>query len=97
MNIPDPIVVVRKDKQPFKICNFAEWLSLRLQIVKGEITEDLYVLNKYGGINKINKYGVVNPQPELEKFVNETIQQIVDINMQKMAHTDNTHAKSANC
>ena len=53
-------IILREDGSIFKEVDYIENLQLKLSIIKGEITEQLYYKNKFGGKDIIDEYGCSN-------------------------------------
>ena len=49
--------ILREDGTVYDIVDYVGDLKLRLDIIKGDITEKLYYKNIHGGISEINKHG----------------------------------------
>ena len=61
-------IVVDKDKNIYGIYDYVGLLRLRLEIIEGKITEQLYYINEHGGIDKIDSLGC----SDYDEFANVT-------------------------
>ena len=51
------VKVITKDGELYKEVDYIDYLKLRLDIVKGKITQDLWVIDEGGVMHLIDKYG----------------------------------------
>lgn len=74
-------IVVREDKSIYAIVDYVEDLQLRIKIVNGEITQPLYYLNQFNGIDIIDKFG--NSHYDAFSIVGDLLKELLSAQMKE--------------
>lgn len=69
-------IILNEDGSLFKKVDFHDDLIIRIKIIKGELTQNLYYKNEHGGMSKIDEYGICTNYiafPWVNKLLSELV------------------------
>lgn len=85
-------IVVRSDNSIYGVYDYIDILQLKLEIINGEIKEQLYFRNEHGGISEINEFGNCHNYHEF-KSIDLLLSQVVIAQMEKRTKKHNESNK----
>lgn len=73
------IIVLNEDKTIYAEYDYIDWLQFRVELIQSDRLQklNLHVRNEYGGMNKIDEFGIIEGRFHDFTIVNELLRKII--------------------